>query len=227
MFENVVAATCTAVGSKDSVVYCSVCQVELLREEKEIAMLSHTYNSTVTPPTCTEIGYTTHTCSACEYAYNSDTVAANDYFEIERSIDGVNFVTVGYVDGAGNSNSLLNYQFADNAPEQGQLYYRLSQVDFDGTREYADKIVAVLYAGDDFGQLTIVPNPTHGLFRINVGRGMADGTVRLISQSGTVVRMFEINGCEQSLDISDLQDGVYILQYTSNSKVLQHKVVKY
>lgn len=151
----------------------------------------------------------------------------NDYFEIERSIDGVNFVTVGYVDGAGNSNSLLNYQFADNAPEQGQLYYRLSQVDFDGTREYADKIVTVLYAGDDFDQLTIVPNPTHGLFRINVGRGMADGIVRLISQSGTVVRVFEINGCEQSLDISDLQDGVYILQYTSNSKVLQHKVVKY
>ena len=151
----------------------------------------------------------------------------NDYFEIERSIDGVNFVTVGYVDGAGNSNSLLNYQFADNAPEQGQLYYRLSQVDFDGTREYADKIVTVLYAGDDFDQLTIVPNPTHGLFRINVGRGMADGIVRLISQSGTVVRVFEINGCEQSLDISDLQDGVYILQYISNSKVLQHKVVKY
>jgi hypothetical protein len=151
----------------------------------------------------------------------------NDYFEIERSSDGINFVTIGYVEGAGNSNSRIDYSFNDNAPEQGRLYYRLSQVDFDGTREYADKIVTVLYAGYDFDQLTIVPNPTHGLFRINVGRGMADGTIRLISQSGTVVRVFEINGYEQSIDISDLKDGVYILQYICNSKVLQQKVVKY
>lgn len=151
----------------------------------------------------------------------------NDYFEIERSSDGINFVTIGYVEGAGNSNSRIDYSFNDNAPEQGRLYYRLSQVDFDGTREYADKIVTVLYTGYDFDQLTIVPNPTHGLFRINVGRGMADGTIRLISQSGTVVRVFEINGYEQSIDISDLKDGVYILQYICNSKVLQQKVVKY
>ena len=150
----------------------------------------------------------------------------NDYFEIERSSDGINFVTIGYVEGAGNSNSRIDYSFNDNAPEQGRLYYRLSQVDFDGTREYA-KIVTVLYAGYDFDQLTIVPNPTHGLFRINVGRGMADGTIRLISQSGTVGRVFEINGYEQSIDISDLKDGVYILQYICNSKVLQQKVVKY
>ena len=151
----------------------------------------------------------------------------NDYFEIERSVDGVNYVTIGYVSGAGNSNGRIDYSFSDNAPEQGQLYYRLSQVDFDGKRDYADKVVALVYAGDEADWLTIVPNPTHGLFRVNVSSGMADGTVRLMSQSGQVVRIFEIDGCEQSLDISDLQDGVYILQYVSNSKVLQHKVVKY
>ena len=151
----------------------------------------------------------------------------NDYFEIERSVDGINYVTIGYVSGAGDSNGRIDYSFSDNAPEQGQLYYRLSQVDFDGKRDYADKVVALVYAGDEADWLTVVPNPTHGLFRINVSGGMADGTVRLMSQSGQVVRIFEIEGYEQSLDISDLPDGVYILQYVSNSKVLQHKVVKY
>lgn len=151
----------------------------------------------------------------------------NDYFEIERSVDGINYVTIGYVSGAGDSNGRIDYSFSDNAPEQGQLYYRLSQVDFDGKRDYADKVVALVYAGDEADWLTVVPNPTHGLFRINVSAGMADGTVRLMSQSGQVVRIFEIEGYEQSLDISDLPDGVYILQYVSNSKVLQHKVVKY
>lgn len=151
----------------------------------------------------------------------------NDYFEIERSVDGINYVTIGYVGGAGNSNKRIDYTFSDNAPEQGLLYYRLSQVDFDGTREYADKIVTLVYSGDETDWMTIVPNPTHGQFRINVNSGMAGGTLRLISQSGKVVRVFEMAGCEQSLDISDLQDGVYILQYVSNTRVLQHKVVKY
>ena len=81
-FENIVPATCTAAGSKDSVVYCSVCQVELSREEKETPALGHTYSNTVTAPTCTAVGFTTHTCSVCEYTYNSDTVAANGHTEV-------------------------------------------------------------------------------------------------------------------------------------------------
>ncbi|MBR5643881.1 MAG: T9SS type A sorting domain-containing protein [Salinivirgaceae bacterium] len=151
----------------------------------------------------------------------------NDYFEIERSIDGVNFVTIGYVDGAGNSNSLLNYQFADNAPEQGQLYYRLSQVDFDGTREYADKIVTVLYAGDDFDQLTIVPNPTHGLFRVSASGSMAGGRIELLSQSGMVIRIIDISSFDATVDISDLPSGIYVLRLVTDTKILQQKVVKY
>ena len=78
-FENTIAATCTTVGSYDSVVYCSVCQVELSRDEKEIPVIDHTYSTTVTAPTCTAVGYTTHTCSVCEYTYNSDTVASKGH----------------------------------------------------------------------------------------------------------------------------------------------------
>ena len=78
-FENPVAATCTTVGSYDSVVYCSVCQAELFREKKEILALGHTYSTTITAPTCTTVGYTTHTCSVCEYTYYSDTIAAKGH----------------------------------------------------------------------------------------------------------------------------------------------------
>lgn len=149
----------------------------------------------------------------------------NDYFEIERSTDGVNFVTIGFVDGAGNSNSLISYQFIDNAPEQGQLYYRLSQVDFDGTREYADKIVTVFYSGDETGNLRVVPNPTSGLFRV-VG-SKAGGRIELLSQSGMVIRIIDINSFDATIDISDLPSGIYVLRFVTDTKVLQQKVVKY
>ena len=151
----------------------------------------------------------------------------NNYFEIERSIDGVNFVTIGYVDGAGNSSSLLNYEFSDNAPEQGQVYYRLSQVDFDGKREYADKVVAVLYTGSEIENLTIVPNPTDGLFKVSASGSMAGGRIELLSQSGQMVRIVNVDSFDATIDISDLPSGIYILRFVTDTKVLQQKVVKY
>ena len=151
----------------------------------------------------------------------------NDYFEIERSTDGVNYVTIGFVDGAGGSSSLLNYQFADNAPEQGQLYYRLSQVDFDGTCEYADKVVTVYYNGGEFGKLVVVPNPTNGLFRVSASGSMAGGRIELLSQSGMVIRIIDISSFDATVDISDLPSGIYVLRFVTDTKVLQQKVVKY
>ncbi len=151
----------------------------------------------------------------------------NNYFEIERSIDGVNFVTIGYVDGAGNSSSLLNYEFTDNAPEQGQVYYRLSQVDFDGKREFADKVVAVLYTGSEIENLTIVPNPTDGLFRVSVTGSMAGGRIELLSQAGKMIRIVDVESYDATIDISDLPSGMYVLRFVTDTKVLQQKVVKY
>ena len=66
-FENIVSATCTAAGSKDSVVFCSVCQVEISREERVIPALGHTevVNEAVAP-TCTKAGKTEGKyCSVC------------------------------------------------------------------------------------------------------------------------------------------------------------------
>ena len=82
VLENLVAATCTAAGSRDSVVYCSVCQDELFREKKSILASGHNYSNNVVAPTCTEVGYTTHTCSVCNHTYNSDTVAAKGHTEV-------------------------------------------------------------------------------------------------------------------------------------------------
>ena len=63
--ENEVAATCTATGSYDEVVYCSVCHAEISRTGKTIEKTAHSYTFVVTAPTCTEQGYTTYTCTVC------------------------------------------------------------------------------------------------------------------------------------------------------------------
>ncbi len=66
--ENTVAPDCVNKGFYDSVVYCSVCKVEVSRETVTVYANGHSHNSVVTAPTCTEKGYTTHTCH-CGDAY--------------------------------------------------------------------------------------------------------------------------------------------------------------
>lgn len=56
----------------------------------------------------------------------------NDYFTLERSPQSINFQPVVTVNGAGNSNSLINYSWTDTKPVNGLGYYRLIQTDYDG-----------------------------------------------------------------------------------------------
>ena len=64
----------------------------------------------------------------------------NDYFTLERSSDAQNFSAIGIVNGAGNSNISLNYNFIDDSPLKGINYYRLKQTDFDGVFSYSNSI---------------------------------------------------------------------------------------
>ncbi|MEL7122251.1 MAG: Calx-beta domain-containing protein [Bacteroidota bacterium] len=65
----------------------------------------------------------------------------NDYITIERSYNGNQFEEIGRVLGAGNTLIPQVYQFTDESPFNGFNYYRLKQVDFDGSYEYSDAIV--------------------------------------------------------------------------------------
>jgi hypothetical protein len=68
----------------------------------------------------------------------------NDYFEVERSVDGFEWEIIDRVKGAGNSNIILNYTSVDKYPKTGVSYYRLKQTDYDGTFAYS-KIESINY----------------------------------------------------------------------------------
>ncbi|MDD6603643.1 MAG: leucine-rich repeat domain-containing protein, partial [Eubacteriales bacterium] len=74
--ENVKKATCTAAGSYDSVVYCSVCKRELNRTKKTITKKAHTYKSYVTTPATTSAtGKIVTKCSVCGTVKSTQTIA--------------------------------------------------------------------------------------------------------------------------------------------------------
>ena len=139
-------------------------------------------------------------------------------FEIERSIDNQdNFITVGFVDGKGSSSEINYYSFTDHPQVSGvnQLYYRLKQVDFDGTFSYSD-IVNVSYdVPAEFVLSQNYPNPFNPSTRINyfvpqesfvsvkvydfLGREVAD----LVNETKS------IGSYELLFDASSLPSGTY------------------
>jgi hypothetical protein len=65
----------------------------------------------------------------------------NDYFELQESVDGIEYNTIEYINGSGNSPTLIEYSITSHI-ENTNKYYRLTQVDFDGTISYSN-IIAI------------------------------------------------------------------------------------
>ena len=81
-------------------------------------------------------------------------------FEVQRSIDGSGgWTTLGFVDGAGNSNSTLRYSFLDENVSARRYYYRLKQIDIDKRFEYSPIVSAVIDGSNDFVLEQNYPNP--------------------------------------------------------------------
>lgn len=142
----------------------------------------------------------------------------NDYYTIERSKDGINFEFLTTVPAVGNSVELLNYATKDNHPYSGLSYYRLKQVDTDGSFEYAD-IRSVFVEG--FSGVQFYPNPS------------ASNTMQLVSQ--TAIDQLEVFESSGKLVVSKsdigfnytlkLLPGMYYATYTLDGKLETTKLI--
>jgi Secretion system C-terminal sorting domain len=157
----------------------------------------------------------------------------NSHFIIERSSDGISFSSVGQVKGNENSNVIVAYNFLDvNAPTVN-LYYRLKQVDVDGTFTYSD-VVLVRAGKSSNSTISIFPNPIAD-YKININISnlpKVKGEINIISTDGkkvfTTYRNFAVENSLMQLQIpSSILPGTYLLQIV-NAKAdinVLHKII--
>lgn len=149
----------------------------------------------------------------------------NDYFEIERSIDGIEFKELLRVDGSGTTSRTHEYGAVDNDPLPGLSYYRLKQIDFDGKYSISEP-VAVNFSGEKT-KLVIYPNPSNDKVNILYPTNYSPkATLRFIDAQGRIIKEMMIvdrgNGVIE-LAIQDLPVGIYTATLTDglyNSRVL-------
>ncbi len=150
---------------------------------------------------------------------------SNNGYTLERSKDLITFDWVGQVrDVAGTSNSLNTYRLVDATPYSGTSYYRLSQVDLDGTRKVFPAISVVLRS-DAYG---IFPNPVKdGQFTLNLDEPLT-AIVNLYSADGRPVGLQKGATTASSLHLKATQPltaGVYVLRVTERAQTRQYRIV--
>ncbi len=128
----------------------------------------------------------------------------NDHFNIERSSDATNWQKIATIKGHGTTYATQQYNYADVQPNAGVNYYRLKQVDDNGTFTYS-KIVSVLI-GKGFG-LKTYPNPA--FTELTVLGIDETGSVQILDVTGKIVKT--ITGTNL-LNINDLQNGIYFVK---------------
>jgi hypothetical protein len=148
----------------------------------------------------------------------------NDYYAVERSIDGINYETILTVSGNRNSTSIINYIQYDNEPLAGISYYRLKQVDLDGTYTYSSIAVINFENTSDWN---IYPNPSDdGSFTITSYFSEGDViSVTVTDVTGNRVRYYESDLYAQKMQISDLSSGLYIVTLQTISGIESKKLV--
>jgi hypothetical protein len=135
----------------------------------------------------------------------------NKEFIVERSTNGIDFVQVGTVAGKKNSIVLNSYTLMDKEASASLNYYRLKQVDEDGTFKYFKNIVL---NNSDSGDLIVYPNPSfNGVFSFNSGQTIEEG-IYIYSADMKLVKHISGNS-DSKISLEQLSDGTYYLVYST------------
>lgn len=161
----------------------------------------------------------------------------NDYFVVERSLDGQNFEAVAQVKGAGTTPHLQQYATVDKNPQAGTSYYRLKQVDFDGAIAYSDLRLVRFDAPEQPAaiELSLYPNPaqqsaqtTLVIHSVQPGQKI---TLTVVDMLGHVLVSKEVNSPEHVSSVWNrevsprLVSGIYTVVVVAQGQMNSQKLI--
>ncbi|MFN6341506.1 MAG: T9SS type A sorting domain-containing protein [Bacteroidota bacterium] len=174
-------------------------------------------------------------------AFNADVILnwktaseINNYgFFIERSLDGIHFSTINFVEGKGNSNVTAEYVYTDvNAfGTAAKLYYRLRQQDIDGTISYSN--VAVLTRSDkSMQQVSMYPNPATATTTVEFFTVETNASIQVADINGKIVyttRMNTVEGLNKFVlnEVNTLDAGIYLVTIHAGNESQVLKLMKH
>lgn len=144
----------------------------------------------------------------------------NKGFEVQKSLNGIDFEAVGFVEGKGNSNTLSRYAYTFQQAED--VYIRIKQIDFEGKYAYSSVVFV-----KRIGQLRVYPNPSNGTFAVEVGKVLERVPIKILNPQGAVIWQDTLptNPTGKHILQTNLPTGAYFLHLTLDGKPLKHKII--
>ena len=154
----------------------------------------------------------------------------NDFFTVERSLNGTDFEMVDIIEGAGNSNQPLSYEVKDPMPFTGTSYYRLKDTDFSGKSTYSEVIAVTCGdAGNDFNVVNAYAVDNTDVVVEFTANDNENYNIMLYDAAGKRALDFSgmaVDGMNKvRLPAGDLAHGIYIINLNNNIKNFSKRVL--
>jgi hypothetical protein len=148
--------------------------------------------------------------------------ASGDYFELERSEEGIHFTKLAVVSAKGSES---NYSYWDESPLNGINYYRLKMIGLNGGSSYSKTVSAKVNTGAA-ATVTVYPNPVRDVVTVKVTGGTENGNISLVDLSGRTLRSMTVSAAETAIDMSSLPPGIYFIKYADKNLMETIKINK-
>jgi hypothetical protein len=145
----------------------------------------------------------------------------NSGFEIQRAVgsgqfaENLSWETVGFIQGNGTTIEVSDYEFVDNQPSEGENYYRLKQLDYDGKFEYSN-IVNLTIQQSSNQVIKLFPNPASNNITIETN---TPALVQITNINGQLIQEQSINSTT-TISVKDLPNGIYCIKMGTNTQKL-------
>lgn len=145
----------------------------------------------------------------------------SSHFIIERSFDGTNWNAIATVAASGNSNVAVNYEAFDNTPVNGANYYRIKQVDPDGSFKFSEVRNVVFKRPVN---ISVTPNPASEFIKIS-GNSNTKLEIDIVDMQGKKVIAQRSSGNNTIIHISHLSKGIYLVKLTGDNVSVIEKII--
>ncbi|MEO6684212.1 MAG: T9SS type A sorting domain-containing protein [Ginsengibacter sp.] len=146
----------------------------------------------------------------------------NKGFEIQRSKDGINWSSIGFVEGKGNSSIENSYHFNDVTPFPANNFYRLVQYDFNGRFSISEVVNVEIPKGRYY---SLGNNPGKGIYRLDI-RSADDVKISVEDLMGRRIILKKLQRGVHQLDIRNHAPGTYLLRLSIGNQTFTEKLIK-
>jgi hypothetical protein len=156
-----------------------------------------------------------------DFSWQTASETDNDFFTVEGSGDGLNWITMERIEGAGTTQEVQDYSYESSNSDQLE-YFRLKQTDFNGNYSYSDVVAVQLIRKE----LIVYPNPSNGReLNINLS-SQNSGALHILNSDGRFVYSMELVGQKViKLNELNLKPGTYMMQIQQSNQFQTKRLI--